>query len=195
MFRSCTNENTIKNSRPPSFFDILFLSRILGLIYFPYFNITLQLLLSNKVEMADVDTLRLKTFFHILGLCLTWYSVSSGNNIVGKIILNDFPYPMTVSMCQLLSITVYLYPLLFVWGVPRQSLNKLKTKYWIIMILPLAFGKFFSSFSSHISLWRVPVSYTHTGTLKCKHLHYLEFSLFIQTICREYNVTMKISCC
>ena len=111
--------------------------------------------------MAEADTLQMKNSFQIIGLCLMWYSISSGNNIVGKIVLTDFPYPMTVSMFQLLSITLYMYPCLFIFGVPKRS--KLSKKYWVLMILPLAFGKFFSSVSSHISLWKVPVSYAHTG--------------------------------
>ncbi len=55
-------------------------------------------------------------------LCLFWYTVSSGGNVVNKIILNDFPYPVTVSLFHILSIIVFLPPLLRAWGVPRTEL-------------------------------------------------------------------------
>ena len=34
----------------------------------------------------------------VASLCLLWYAFSSASNIVGKQILNEFPYPMTLSM-------------------------------------------------------------------------------------------------
>ena len=101
--------------------------------------------------------------FKIILLCVAWYIASSANNVVGKLILSEFPYPMTVSMVQLISITIYLMPILRLWGVPAAF--RVPLKYWFTMILPLAFGKFFASVSSHISIWKVPVSYAHTGSL------------------------------
>ena len=38
----------------------------------------------------------------IVAVCMLWYSFSSVNNIVGKQILSEFPYPMTLSMVSLL---------------------------------------------------------------------------------------------
>ena len=99
----------------------------------------------------------------IVLLCVAWYSSSSANSVIGKIILSDFPYPMTVSMVQLLSIAVYLLPITKIWDVPKTT--QLPLKYWFTMIFPLAFGKFLSSVSSHISIWKVPVSYAHTGRM------------------------------
>ena len=63
-----------------------------------------------RSEMAN------KSFLYqalkIVSLCLLWYTFSSGNNIVGKKILSEFPYPMTLSM---VSASKYIvYPLLSV---------------------------------------------------------------------------------
>ncbi|XP_012271081.1 solute carrier family 35 member E1 homolog [Orussus abietinus] len=97
----------------------------------------------------------------ILFLCILWYLTSSSSNVVGKMLLSDFPYPMTVTMVQLTSITVYSGPFFDLWGV-RKATSEITWGYYYRLIVPLAIGKFMSNVFSHVSIWKVPVSYAHT---------------------------------
>jgi solute carrier family 35 protein E1 len=97
----------------------------------------------------------------IFSLCIVWYTVSSINNVVTKLILNEFPYPMTVTMVHLVSTTLYSVPVIIIWEIPSSA--RIPLRLWFKLILPLALGKVFASVSSHISIWKVPVSYAHTS--------------------------------
>ena len=109
-----------------------------------------------------------KDALRIFLLCMAWYTLSTSGNIIVKTLLMDFPYPMTVTMVQLLSIWVYLQPVLKLWGVPPVDTSRTPWRYYFTMIFPLAFGKFITSVSAHVSLWKVTVSYAHTGKLILK---------------------------
>ena len=96
----------------------------------------------------------------ICGLCLTWYSISSVNNIINKKLLTNFPHPISLSLIHLLSSAVYLGPFLNFWSVPRGPTIPYRT--FIQLIVPLGLGRVFGSVSAHVTIWKVPVSYAHT---------------------------------
>ncbi|PSN38915.1 Solute carrier family 35 member E1 [Blattella germanica] len=106
------------------------------------------------------DTKQAKEVFTVLFFCILWYVISSSNNVIGKMLLNEFPYPLTVTMVQLSSITIYSGPFFNMWGV--RKFVDISWNYYIKVIIPLALGKFLASVSSHVSIWKVPVSYAHT---------------------------------
>ncbi|XP_058835696.1 solute carrier family 35 member E1 homolog [Topomyia yanbarensis] len=112
-----------------------------------------------------VDKAATRQMLTITFLCILWYIVSSSNNVIGKMILSEFPYPMTVTMVQLTSITLYSGPFFNLWGVRKYV--DISWRYYFKFIVPLALGKFLASVMSHISIWKVPVSYAHTvkGTM------------------------------
>nr|ALA65634.1 hypothetical protein [Physocyclus mexicanus] len=67
--------------------------------------------------MANESPVR--EILHVAVLCIIWYTVSSGNGVIGKTVLNSFPYPMTVTMVQLLTVTFCCGPVFRMWGVPN----------------------------------------------------------------------------
>ncbi|KAL1514311.1 hypothetical protein ABEB36_003588 [Hypothenemus hampei] len=106
------------------------------------------------------DGKRSKEVCNVLFLCISWYMVSSTNNVIGKTVLNEFPYPMTMTMVQLLSITLLSGPVFNLWGIRKYV--DISWSYYLKLIVPLALGKFVASVFSHVSIWKVPVSYAHT---------------------------------
>ena len=72
----------------------------------------------------DISRSDLREFVRIIFVCICWYIVSSSNGVLGKTILSQFPFPMTVTMVQLVSISVWSPPLLKV----RSELQRLITK-------------------------------------------------------------------
>jgi hypothetical protein len=59
----------------------------------------------------------IKDFLRIVVICCMWYVVSTANGVIGKWILNVFPHPMTITLCQLLSISLYTPPLLVLLSI------------------------------------------------------------------------------
>nr|CAG4640945.1 EOG090X07UV [Eulimnadia texana] len=108
------------------------------------------------------DRRQLREVVRVLILCFFWYAISSTNNVIGKYVLTDFPFPMTVTMVQLLSITVYSVPVFRLMGIRNSFNTEISKSYYWKLVVPLAFGKFLSSVFSHISIWKVPVSFAHT---------------------------------
>ena len=93
--------------------------------------------------------------------CAMWYLFSTFTNILGKMILSDFPYPMTVTFTNLVTASIVLGPVTTAMEVPKgKSLAK---SYYYYMVIPLAIGKFVSSISSYFSILKTSVSYAHTG--------------------------------
>jgi len=113
--------------------------------------------------MSGLTAGEVREAVRIVFLCIFWYAVSSSNGVIGKWILSEFPYPMTLTMAQLASIAIYSGPMLALLGVRKaSSCSSFTWKYYGTMILPLAFAKFASSVLAHVSIWKVPVSYAHT---------------------------------
>ena len=104
--------------------------------------------------------------FKIASLCVAWYTFSASNNVLGKRIFMVFPYPLTLSMTHHLALFALMGPaLVFLKVPPTPSISR---RFYIRRFVPLALGKLLTSFSSHLSILKVPVSYSHTGKIRLK---------------------------
>ena len=122
----------------------------------------------------------------VVFLCVLWYVISSSSNVVGKMLLSDFPYPMTVTMVQLTSITIYSGPFFNLWGVRRYA-SDIPWGYYLRLIVPLALGKFLANVFSHVSIWKVPVSYAHTVKATMPF-----FTVFLSRVILREKQTWKV---
>eukprot|EP00123_Amoebidium_parasiticum_P000972 comp11933_c0_seq1/m.6600 comp11933_c0_seq1/g.6600 ORF comp11933_c0_seq1/g.6600 comp11933_c0_seq1/m.6600 type:complete len:478 (-) comp11933_c0_seq1:163-1596(-) len=103
--------------------------------------------------------LKVKTFSKCVVLCCLWYFFGACSNNMGKSVMKDLPYPQTVTFVQLGSVAFYLPFAMKILGVKMQSVSR---QQFLTLILPLAIGRVFGSFTASISIWKVPVSYAHT---------------------------------
>ena len=109
--------------------------------------------------------------------CALWYTFGSLSSVVSKIVLKELPYPNTLTMAHLMVAVASLTPGLTFFGV--EPVPFLSRKFILWRIFPLALGKILASISSHISLWKVPISYAHTGecTCECRYISFHFISL------------------
>lgn len=103
----------------------------------------------------------LRFVFTVVLLCLLWYTSSSASNILNKLILNRFPFPLTISMSSLLGTSLYSIPVLKRLRISHHS-PIASPKMLFVYLVPIALGKIIATSSSYISLLNVPVSYAHT---------------------------------
>jgi solute carrier family 35 protein E1 len=74
--------------------------------------------------------------------------------------MQSYPYPLTVALTSLVSIPLYASPLLRIWNIRQRTIS---SAYLCKFIVPIAIGKAIAVSSAQFSLWKVPVSYVHTG--------------------------------
>ncbi|KAL6733344.1 hypothetical protein Aduo_003996 [Ancylostoma duodenale] len=95
----------------------------------------------------------------VISICLFWYVISSASSITNKVLLQSYPYPMTLALSNLMWVPVYSIPLLRIWEFKAVKLTSSQyNKY----LTPISAGKALAVVSAYFSLWKVPVSYAHT---------------------------------
>ena len=93
-------------------------------------------------------------------LCTLWYSSSALSSNTGKVILNQFPYPVTLTFVQFGFVAAYC--LLFM--SPAVQFSKLRTPTRAIIrdTLPMGCFQVFGHIFSSMAISRIPVSTVHT---------------------------------
>lgn len=94
-----------------------------------------------------------------LAVCSLWYVCSSLTNNTDKIILNTLPFPATLTYFQFVlavPFSLLFAPLIGFSTLVQPSLSVIK------IALPFCIFRILGHVSASVSLWLVPVSYSHT---------------------------------
>lgn len=95
----------------------------------------------------------------VVAVCLCWYVISSASSITNKVLLQTYPYPMTLALSNLMWVPIYCAPLLRIY---EYKVVKLTSVQYNKYLTPISIGKALAVVSAYVSLWKVPVSYAHT---------------------------------
>ncbi|TMS33188.1 hypothetical protein L596_000955 [Steinernema carpocapsae] len=98
---------------------------------------------------------------HVVVICLLWYCISSASSIVNKITLQQYPYPTTLALSSLISVSIYSSFVVSYWKINSANVP-ISSHYLYRYIVPLSLGKAIAAGSAYYGLWKVPVSYAHT---------------------------------
>ena len=94
-------------------------------------------------------------------LCTVWFGSSSVNNIISKKLMRQHPYPITITLAQMMANSILFIPILMMAGIEHQ-MRQVPRKMLLKLLLPLAVGAVILRMTSLISLRSLSVSYTHT---------------------------------
>ena len=93
-------------------------------------------------------------------LCFLWYSSSAVTNNIAKQIMNEYRYPLTLTMVQFGFVSSF--SMLYAQGFFRLGKIKQPTFLIIRKTLPLGLFQVFGHFFSSMAFTYVPVSFVHT---------------------------------
>ena len=108
-----------------------------------------------------MDRQLFKKIFKVLTLCVLWYSFGSASSIVSKTLVQEFPYPQSLTFAQF-SVSVAILSLLN-YALHSEPAPYLSWRFIFVRLLPLGLANALTNIAGNVSIWRVPVSYTHTG--------------------------------
>lgn len=110
--------------------------------------------------------------FKFIILCLMWYSTSAFTNNIGKQILMQFRYPVTLTYVQFGLVSLSCFVLTRITGITqirKPDMAIIKT------VLPLAGFQIVGHVFSSVAISRVPVSLVHTIKVSCGGICPLHF--------------------
>ncbi|KAH7711511.1 Solute carrier family 35 member E1-like protein [Aphelenchoides avenae] len=87
------------------------------------------------------------------------YASSAGQNVINKIALQHFPYPLTIALVTFVNNVIYCVPLARIMGVKPVELG---LKQIVLRVGPIAAGRTFGVVASYFGLWKVSVAYMQT---------------------------------
>eukprot|EP01134_Creolimax_fragrantissima_P006936 CFRG6936T1 len=109
----------------------------------------------DNMEEAEERARRIK----VVLLCVAWYGFSAITNNLSKQILKEFPYPQTMTTCQLGSVLL-LQPLFM--RFLKIKYQTLSPRNFLCKLLPLSLVRVVAMILGTFSILLIPISYAHT---------------------------------